>query len=574
MLAARWGAAVLGSISSSTARPRADWCPDAAIRDHRDPAADFAAVFARALRGASGRRPLDPDPTPGRHEGRARLVRPHRVRRSRRHPTPLPPSRPGRDGRRPPDGDRTAGRIAVGLADLRCLALHRRSASTAVRLALRSARPGSTCSAYPAPATTTTRAWAPAPTRWISPGTSPSCSSPPCSSPKPRRNCCEQQRAQPRRLRLAGRRNRPDRPGRPGCRRWSTWTTPEPGGYRSPARRPRPTTTTARATPTTPRPSTTARNTSVGRSTPPPTSRPRCWHGSVTAGRSWPSGRAHGVACVPPSGIRSRTPGTWPPTTGCGYRSTRRRRPCGRRSASFAGSAGRCGGPPPKKVTGTFGSPPRTRGEADAWLKLDARRQRQSRVAVVGARRRPGRSTVTGAIVLDARPGVVVVGGPGRRGAAAGHRGRPPTADHRPGDRGHPLPPAHRRPGAPGAHLVADGRHQQRGCQGSRRRSRSPSTSTATAPATWRWSTCPTGWRPPRWSPGAASSPRRCGCRIDQVWPEPAPGHTAGWRGGSATNRRRQMKQPPWPLLSDSAKVGRVQAVPVRDHPATGHRRG
>ncbi|BCJ44705.1 cell division protein FtsK [Actinoplanes ianthinogenes] len=42
---------------------------------------------------------------------------------------------------------------------------------------------------------------------------------------------------------------------------------------------------------------------------------------------------------------------------------------------------------------------------------------------------------------------------------------------------------------------------------------------------------------------------------LDQVWPEPAPGHTgrlALWVGYEPAS---QMKQPPWPLLSDSAKV-------------------
>jgi S-DNA-T family DNA segregation ATPase FtsK/SpoIIIE len=42
---------------------------------------------------------------------------------------------------------------------------------------------------------------------------------------------------------------------------------------------------------------------------------------------------------------------------------------------------------------------------------------------------------------------------------------------------------------------------------------------------------------------------------LDQVWPEPAPGHTgrlALWVGYEPAS---QMKQPPWPLLSESAKV-------------------
>ena len=42
---------------------------------------------------------------------------------------------------------------------------------------------------------------------------------------------------------------------------------------------------------------------------------------------------------------------------------------------------------------------------------------------------------------------------------------------------------------------------------------------------------------------------------LDQVWPEPAPGHTgrlALWVGYEPAS---QMKQPPWPLLSASAKV-------------------
>ncbi|GID26823.1 cell division protein FtsK [Paractinoplanes brasiliensis] len=47
---------------------------------------------------------------------------------------------------------------------------------------------------------------------------------------------------------------------------------------------------------------------------------------------------------------------------------------------------------------------------------------------------------------------------------------------------------------------------------------------------------------------------------LDQVWPEPAPGHTgrlALWVGYEPAS---QMKQPAWPLLSDSAKVDVFQA--------------
>ena len=60
---------------------------------------------------------------------------------------------------------------------------------------------------------------------------------------------------------------------------------------------------------------------------------------------------------------------------------------------------------------------------------------------------------------------------------------------------------------------------------------------------------------------------------LDQVWPEPAPGHTgrlALWVGHEPAS---QMRQPAWPLL----RVGhgrRVQAVPVRHHAAAGHGHG
>ena len=53
---------------------------------------------------------------------------------------------------------------------------------------------------------------------------------------------------------------------------------------------------------------------------------------------------------------------------------------------------------------------------------------------------------------------------------------------------------------------------------------------------------------------------------LDQVWPEPAPGHTgrlALWVGHEPAS---QMRQPAWPLLA-LGHGGRVQAVPVRHHP-------
>ena len=58
---------------------------------------------------------------------------------------------------------------------------------------------------------------------------------------------------------------------------------------------------------------------------------------------------------------------------------------------------------------------------------------------------------------------------------------------------------------------------------------------------------------------------------LDQVWPEPAPGHTgrlALWVGHEPAS---QMRQPAWPLLR-GGHGGRVQAVPVRHHPPPGHR--
>ena len=51
---------------------------------------------------------------------------------------------------------------------------------------------------------------------------------------------------------------------------------------------------------------------------------------------------------------------------------------------------------------------------------------------------------------------------------------------------------------------------------------------------------------------------------LDQVWPEPAPGHTgrlALWVGYEPAS---QMKQPPWPLLSASAKVDVFKPFPAR----------
>ena len=60
---------------------------------------------------------------------------------------------------------------------------------------------------------------------------------------------------------------------------------------------------------------------------------------------------------------------------------------------------------------------------------------------------------------------------------------------------------------------------------------------------------------------------------LDQVWPEPAPGHTgrlALWVGHEPAS---QMRQPAWPLLR-GRHGGRVQAVRVRHHPPDGaHRR-
>ncbi|MGK5442664.1 cell division protein FtsK [Micromonospora sp. URMC 105] len=54
---------------------------------------------------------------------------------------------------------------------------------------------------------------------------------------------------------------------------------------------------------------------------------------------------------------------------------------------------------------------------------------------------------------------------------------------------------------------------------------------------------------------------------LDQVWPEPAPGHTgrlALWVGYEPAS---QMKQPPWPLLSASAKVDVFKAFPFATTP-------
>ncbi|GGQ44045.1 cell division protein FtsK [Couchioplanes azureus] len=54
---------------------------------------------------------------------------------------------------------------------------------------------------------------------------------------------------------------------------------------------------------------------------------------------------------------------------------------------------------------------------------------------------------------------------------------------------------------------------------------------------------------------------------LDQVWPEPAPGHTgrlALWVGYEPAS---QMKQPPWPLLSGSAKVDLFKAFPFATTP-------
>lgn len=54
---------------------------------------------------------------------------------------------------------------------------------------------------------------------------------------------------------------------------------------------------------------------------------------------------------------------------------------------------------------------------------------------------------------------------------------------------------------------------------------------------------------------------------LDQVWPEPAPGHTgrlALWVGYEPAS---QMKQPAWPLLSESAKVDVFKAFPFATTP-------
>ncbi|MCG5464858.1 cell division protein FtsK [Micromonospora sp. MED01] len=54
---------------------------------------------------------------------------------------------------------------------------------------------------------------------------------------------------------------------------------------------------------------------------------------------------------------------------------------------------------------------------------------------------------------------------------------------------------------------------------------------------------------------------------LDQVWPEPAPGHTgrlALWVGYEPAS---QMKQPAWPLLSESAKVDVFKAFPLATTP-------
>ncbi|MFI6332144.1 cell division protein FtsK [Micromonospora chersina] len=54
---------------------------------------------------------------------------------------------------------------------------------------------------------------------------------------------------------------------------------------------------------------------------------------------------------------------------------------------------------------------------------------------------------------------------------------------------------------------------------------------------------------------------------LDQVWPEPAPGHTgrlALWVGYEPAS---QMKQPAWPLLADSAKVDVFKAFPFATTP-------
>ncbi|MFC7529126.1 cell division protein FtsK [Actinoplanes sp. GCM10030250] len=54
---------------------------------------------------------------------------------------------------------------------------------------------------------------------------------------------------------------------------------------------------------------------------------------------------------------------------------------------------------------------------------------------------------------------------------------------------------------------------------------------------------------------------------LDQVWPSPAPGHTgrlALWVGYEPAS---QMKQPPWPLLSESAKVDVFKAFPFATTP-------
>ena len=54
---------------------------------------------------------------------------------------------------------------------------------------------------------------------------------------------------------------------------------------------------------------------------------------------------------------------------------------------------------------------------------------------------------------------------------------------------------------------------------------------------------------------------------LDQVWPEPAPGHTgrlALWVGYEPAS---QMQQPPWPLLSPSARVDVFKAFPFATTP-------
>ena len=190
------------------------------------------------------------------------------------------------------------------------------------------------------------------------------------------------------------------------------------------------------------------------------------------------------------------------------------------------------------------------RGDAAQWLALDARRQRQSSwrwpVLLTGAALAAAGMVL---LLVGPVPARVPAAGPGRRDRRRGAGGPPGgQADHRPREPGQGVPQADRGTGPPGAAVGAAGRDQLR-CRQGPERDHLPAEIHRDGPGHLAVVDLPYGVE------AADVIARRgrlaSGLRLplDQVWPEPAPGHTgrlALWVGHEPAS---QMRQPAWPLL-------------------------